>query len=254
MLKFLYPFKKKIKISLVDTDESLEIKELKKSYKQSLEELYIERKNYLLILINNYINKKLKELEYIEKPFRVGDFVVVDYYGESYYNALASSGLDLVKNFPDIPDLRRPLKIKAIFPYTQFLEHTFCVSKGNNGYNFYTESDKIYDIIRSSTSISTLEYKFNDYIKALELRHKNTVEWAIDFDWEYHKFRDGDFKVSWGGFSPSTFYRHDCYEGQIQLSLLEEEKRIESLYVSYNDSLNEYREKINKFKKSITND
>jgi hypothetical protein len=253
MLSFLYPFKKKIKISLVDTDNSKEFKELRKSYVQSLEELHAERRNYLLILIKNYFNSKIAELELTKKPFNIGDFVVIDYYGESYYDAIASTGIDLVKNFRDIPELKSPLKINSIFPYTTYLENKLGVSKKDNDYYFYSTTKYINKIIINSTSILTLEANFKNFMSVLESTHKNLIDWAIDFDWEYHniKYEDRFLFIKWGGFSPSTFFKSDSNLAIKQQELFEREDNIKNIYEEYKTKINELSVDVESFKKEL---
>lgn len=256
MLSFLYPFKKKIKISLVDTEASKEIKELEVSLKKSTEELHKERKNYLLVLIKNYINHKITYLELTKKPFKIGDFVVIDYYGESYYDAIASTGIDLVKNFPTLTELKSPLKINSIFPYTTYLENKLGVYKKDNDYYFYSMPDTINDMIINSSSILTLEINFKNFISTLELKNKNLIDWAIDFDWEYHniKYINGVSNilfVRWGGFSPSTFFKSDSNDAIKQQELFEREDNINKMYEELNYKTKELASDVLLFKQHL---
>jgi hypothetical protein len=187
----MWPFKKKIKIVLVETEASKKAKENAKNEIQKAEELRdarrLKNREYIKKISKEIIESYVNTFSYNNPaPFKVGDIVTPN---KAYIQTLgwAASGISFINHFKEYDERINysvKMKVDSVFIDSSWLKEFL-----DPDYTRSTVIQNLLDIQDVTYIESQLKYEI---ARAESARGGKLVEWVIDFNWKELAFKQPD--------------------------------------------------------------
>jgi hypothetical protein len=249
-----WPFNKKItvKVSVEPTVSHLKKKSMEytKSLREQVECKRVQKENEAVLneIVSSKIDAIIKSFEDKNRcPYSEGDWVVPVYYGFPVFNGnhgWLPTAHSFVETFrKDGIDGPVPLKVKSCFVDSGWLydklDHTW------NDYNI--------DLHRK-VGRGVLEKLVEERIGFLRSKGEELVQYAVDIDWEFHKFpykegKNGWLDLKWGGFPAASVMPKDCEIAKEQAQLWEKESALDKARADFKNQ----ESKLESIKKEFLN-
>lgn len=247
----MWPFKKKIKLVIVDTanEEKRKHDEIIKSEQRK----QLQRDNLPILL--ELVNKIIAELVETHKqlspqPFQIGDTVLINKY--PFANGLGwfASGTSFINTFKG--------QDERIGYHTHFIVDKVWIDTGwikdKLDPNWDNETNDLLNIVSHRMIEARLRERVDRLIKSVG---GPVTEWAIDFNWKELAFKSDDpnkeyLELKWGGFPAANFIKARSPIGDAQIFLTVAEKRFTDAKEAYQLQEKVFEEEVKRFKVQLT--
>jgi len=247
----MWPFKKKIKVVIVDSANEEKRKHDEIIRSEKLKDL--QRHN--LPILTELVNKIIAELVETHKqlspqPFQVGDNVLINKY--PFMNGLGwfASGQSFINTFKDQDErigYHTTFKVDKVWIDTGWIQDKLDP-------NWNNETSEFLNIVSPQVLEARLRERVDHLIKYLG---RPATEWAVDFNWKEMAFKSDTpnkdyLDLKWGGFPAANFIKARSPIGDAQIFLTVAEKKFIDAKEAYLLQEKVFEGEVKRFKAQLT--